>query len=282
MKRLFFIFFCSGIVANIFCQNIIKQNIYYENLNHYNPATTFSDTTYNYYATFYTKYKILTSNSYSEKPYDFDVSFQGRIQQRKGHYTAGYTYDGYSFFNRHLLYGGYGYKWQIKEHSLSIGAKIILNFDAVYWDKLSVSHYTGQQLFVMPDIDFGISYRWKGLNLGFSVKNLLALGERVDKQVLLHSRRTFLINLSYNTHFSSVTIAPYMLFSYDSEINLDIGIFTRLFDYGKISYLFRGKDFRHIFILGGELPCGFCIDVGFDFSTIARDKNLDIRLGYKF
>lgn len=283
MKRIIFIIICNVFVINLFCQNIMKQNIYYENLNYYNPATTFSsDTTYNYYTTFYTKYKFLTSTVYSEKPYDFNLSFQGRTQQNAGHYMVGYIYDGYSFFNRHSLYGGYGYKWQFKEHFLSIGANIILNFDAIYWDKLLVSHYRGKQLFVMPDIDFGIFYRWKGLNLGLSAKNLLALGERVNGNILLRSRRTFFTNLSYNFQLYSATIAPYMLFSYDSEFNLDIGIFSQLFNYGKIAYIFRGKEIRHVFILGGEFPQGFSIDVAFDFSNVAQDKNLDIRLGYKF
>ena len=73
-----------------------------------------------------------------------------------------------------------------------------------------------------------------------------------------------------------------MLFSYDSELSLDVGVFTELFKYAKVSYIFRAKELRHIFILGGEFPCGLCLDAAFDFSSLIRDKNIDIRLGYRF
>lgn len=283
MKRLIIIISCFFVViVNSFCQNLLKQNIYYDDMNYYNPAASFYDTSRQYYASFYTKYKFLNSPVYAEKPYDFSVSFQGRTQNTSGHYTAGYLYDGYSFFDRHSLYGGYGYKWDFGGHRLSIGARATLNFDAICWDKFSGAHYIGQQLFVMPDIDLGLYYQWKGLNLGISAKNLLAIGERVDGNVLLRSRRTLFTNLSYDLYLSEIMLAPHLLLSYDGEIGLDIGIFGRLFEYGKVSYIFRVKELRHVILLGGDIPCGLTLDIAFDFSNAARDKHLDVRIGYKF
>ena len=282
MRRLIFIFIFCFLLKDTFAQYLLKQNIYYDDLNYYNPSVSFSDTSRVYYATFYTKYKILNSSIYSEKPYDFYTSFQGLTQGGFGHFITGFSYDGYSFFDRYSLFGGYGYKWNFNEHYLGIGARCLFQFDVVNWNKLSVSHYVGQKMFVLPDIDIGLNYQWKGLNLGLSVKNVLAIGERVDKTILLQNRRTLFTNISYDFRLSNVKIAPFMLFSYDSELSLDIGVFIELFKYAKVSYILRAKELRHIFLLGGELPCGLCLDAAFDFSGLIRDKNIDIRLGYRF
>ena len=118
--------------------------------------------------------------------------------------------------------------------------------------------------------------------LGISAKNLLTIGERVDGNVLLRSQRTLFTNLSYDLYLSEIMLAPHLLLSYDGEIGLDIGIFGRLFEYGKFSYIFRVKELRHVILLGGDIPCGLTLDIAFDFSNAARDKHLDVRIGYKF
>ena len=132
MRRLIFIFIFCFLLKDAFAQYLLKQNIYYEDMNYYNPSISFSDTSRVYHAAFYTKYKFLTSSIYSEKPYDFYTSFQGLTQDGFGHFVAGFSYDGYSFFDRYLLFGGYGYKWNFNKHYLGIGARLLFQFDVAY------------------------------------------------------------------------------------------------------------------------------------------------------
>lgn len=263
-------------------QDVAIPNIFYDNMNALNPAMTLSDTTRNNYATLYTTYHWVHSELYAEQPFDITATYQRRLQH--GAIAAGYSYDGYSFHNRHTIYAGYAYAWRLApQHTLGIGANLLLNFDAMRWEALDLPSNMPNNLYVAPDADLGIYYGYKGLRVGFSVKNLIGTSSKLNNTVLLRNRRTYITSLSYDFALKgNATLSPLLLMRFDGEVGFDVGIHSSFLSYLRASYLFRIKQLRHVVSIGGVMPCGVTLDASFDLSHTVKEQTLQVRLGYLF
>lgn len=268
-----------------FAQDIVRRNLFYDNLNFFNPAVNCTDSIHSHQIEIYGKYKFANSGNNWNKPINLSAEYQGCSKKNGGGWVGGYSFDGYSYFNRHSIFGGYSYKWNFAHQQfLSIGANLIFNLDGVGWDRFEGGIESGNQYFFTPDMDLGIQYGVKGFRIGLSVKNLIGTKQLLASGVTaIEDKRTFYINAAYEFHLrGNYMIAPIiMLECYESVIG-NIGVFASLKNIIELSYYLRINEVRHVFCIQGNILDTAYIGLSYDISHFFSDMNLDFRIGYRF
>ena len=268
-------------------QNTLRPNIYFQNMHYYNTAAGIEDTAFRASFGGYAKYKYVHSdndevwlkpvNLYFNHIYNLDA---------KNSLNASYLYDGYSFYNRNIIYLGYTrmFRWG-KSSRLNLGVRTVINFNAIDWDKLGqVSDHPAGKLKMNADLDFGFQYQVKGLTLGLSAKNLFASSVKVGGLELIKDQREIYGNLSYNFKLfrQKAELAPFFLFYKERNFNLDAGLNLGLFQKVDISYAIRILELRNIFVLRGNIGKHFQAGASFDYSILFSDYNMDLLVAYRF
>lgn len=275
------------IMHPVFAQNSLRPNIYLDNLNYYNAGADINDDTHTKYLSFYLKDKFVPeeNNAVWSKPVNVYLNYLGNINQ-KSFFNISYIYDGYSFYNRNTFYGGYGRKYEIgKRSSISFGIRAVVNLNHIDWDKVGQFQTTpAKRLRINPDLDFGILYQWKGLNLGISGKNLFSSKIKKDKEAIIKDWQEFYLNLSYrfNMFQNNLAITPFILYFKERNINLDAGLNLSFFKKAEVSYALRLLELRGIYAARFAIGKRMQIGAAFDHSSIFSDTNVDFLLGFRF
>lgn len=284
MKRLTFLFLCLYILP-AYAQNTLQPNIYFQNMNYYNPAAGLSDTLTDHEFSLYGRYKFIDNNEVWKKPATVFLNHIGRSVSTPGFYSIGYSSDRYSFYDRHSLYTGYTYQWKIGGiHMINAGIRGVLNFDYIRWKKLVQEENPARShMYFTPDIDMGIQYQVKKFMLGLSSKNVFANTKKTGGEILLKNQREWYSTISYTFGTQEkITFTPYTLLYLERRFMYDAGVNILFFNRVNASYIFRLKEFRHVLSLRGDVYKGFQAGIAIDRSQIYRDVNLDVLLGYRF
>ncbi len=276
----------------LLAQNTLRPNIYYQNMHYYNTAAGNEDTAYHVSFAAYAKYKYVPTdhdddndNSIWVKPVNLYFNHIYNLD-RKNAVNVSYIYDGYSFYNRNIVYLGYTrtFRWK-KSNRLDLGARAVLNFNAMNWENLGqIADRPSSKLTFNADLDFGIQYRYRGWAIGASAKNLFASSVKEDGLDLIKDQREFYGNLSYNFQLfkGKAELAPFFLFYRERNINLDAGLNLGLFQKVHIAYAFRLLELRNIFSIRGNILGHFQVGAAFDYSILYSDYNMDLLLAYRF
>lgn len=283
LPLLIFISASTGLHA----QNTLRPNIYFQNMHYYNTASGIEDTAFHASFGGYAKYKYVSSDNDEVwvKPVNLYFNHIYNLDP-KNSINASYLYDGYSFYNRNIIYLGYTrmFRWG-KSSRLNLGARTVINFNAINWDKLGqISDHPPGKLKVNADLDLGFQYQVKGLTFGLSAKNLFASSVKVDGLELIKDQREIYGNLSYNFKLfkQKAELAPFFLFYKERNFNLDAGLNLGLFQKVDISYAIRILELRNIFVIRGNIGRNFQVGASFDYSIIFSDYNTDLLVVYRF
>ena len=279
------IFICCCV--DLSSQDIIRPYIYNKNLNIHNPASEPAfGRSYNS-IDIYGKYKF-TDNEMWYKDMNLILNYVGKSKGLDGFYMASYSYDNYSYFNRHTLSGGYGTGWSISENSsISVGVRGVFNFDNIKWSKLYNSNRNAdsQNIYITPDIDIGVEYKLKNTRLGLSVRNLVGVKRRFREEgVVLINRRQLFFNVAQKFLISEkLEIEPYFSTYFERNITADIGFNLAYRERYSFIYNFRLVELRHIAgFLIDDIIKGVNFGVVYDISHLHTDHNLDFAIGIKF
>jgi len=268
-------------------QDIMKPGIYGNSLNIHNPASEpdYGESYNN--IDLYGKYKFINSTTW-HKDMNVLLSYIGRSNGLNGFYMASYSYDNYSYFNRHILSGGYGMGWSFSENSsISVGVRGIFNFDNIKWKELynSAEDARNQNIYMTPDIDIGVEYRFKNTRLGFSVRNLAGAKRRFhDDGFMLINRRQFFFDVAQRFAISEkIDIESHLSTYIERNITADIGL--TLTYRKKYNFLYNLKllELRHIAgFLIDDIVNGVNFGIVYDISHLHADHNIDFVIGIKF
>ena len=287
MKRAYtFFVLLIGTVINLSAQNSIRPNLYFQDMNFYNPAHISMDSSQNYCFSLLGSYKFIKNEeAIWKKPMSVYLNHIGRIKHNNLYYSVSYLNDSYSFFNRNGLNLGITYqlKWG-KSSSFSFGGRAVFNFDAVNWDKLMLPlDKTGTTLIFNPDLDFGIEYKVKGFTVGLGTQNLIGYGTKIEHEKLIENRRVASLNVSYLFDIGqNFKIAPLAMLYWDRKMMYDLGVYLSMYEYAKVSYVIRINELRNIFTADIRIIPHLYLGAAFDFSLVLPDKNLGVVLKYGF
>ena len=268
-------------------QDIIKPNIYLKGLNIHNPASEpdFGES-YNS-IDLYGKYKF-TDNDMWHKDINVILNYIGRSKGLNGFYMASYSYDNYSFFDRHALSAGYGTGWSISENSsISVGVRGLFNFDDIKWAKLYNSNGDtySRSVYLTPDIDIGAEYRFKNTRIGLSVRNLAGIKRKFqDEGVVLINRRQLFFDIAQRFSISEeLEIDAHISTYFERSITADIGFTLAYRRKYNLLYNLRVLELRHIAgFLIDDIIKGINFGIVYDISHLHTDHNLDFVIGVKF
>ena len=279
------IFICCCI--ELIGQDIIKPNIYSKGLNIQNPASEPAHGESYNSIDLYGKYKFIDSDAW-HKDINAIVNYIGRSRGVNGFYMASYSYDNYSYFNRHILSAGYGKGWLISGNSfISVGMRGVFNIDNIRWFELynANTETHNRNTYITPDIDIGVEYKLKNTRIGLSVRNIAGIKRKIqDSGVILVNRRQFFFDVAHRFSISEALEIESHLSSYiERNITADIGLDLT---YGKrytFLYNFRIIELRHIAgFLIDDIIKGVNFGVVYDISHLHRDHNLDFVIGVRF
>jgi len=276
----------STLLLSVFAlkaQNIFRPNIYYNHLNFYNPAAGWADTSKGN-AAVYLQHKW-ENNDVFEKPANVFASYLTSSENRKHRYSAGYLYDGYSFYTRNLFYLGYAYTIDMPRNGvLTVGARTALFFDYINGSKIgqameediSGAHFT-------PDLDLGIYYTLKKMRVSFSAKNLF--GNKVSIEgfpiITNHRELNFLIGGDFKL-YRGLSVSPFTMVRFERNFSFDGGIGLNYKNRVELAYLMRALEARNILYLKAGITRNFFVGFSTDFSLVSTDLNTDLQVLYKF
>lgn len=272
---------------SIRAQNTLRPNIYFQNMNYYNPASGVRDTSFQQNLSLYLKDKYVNEDNdvIWNKPTNV---YLNHIYNRnsKSTYNVSYIYDGYSFYSRNTIYAGYAHTFRLGNSQLfNIGGRIIFNFDKINWDDIpQASDKSTSEFYFTPDFDLGIQYQWSGLTLGVSTKNLFENSVKVDNEEIIKDWRELYINASYTFKLfqQNLNISPFVLYFKERDIELDAGLNFNIYKVIDVSYTLRTFELRSIYALKINLPRHIQIGMAIDHSSVFSDTNIDALIGYSF
>jgi hypothetical protein len=280
------LFFALGSLTTM-AQNTLRPNLYYNNMNYYNVASSDSDSARAKSLMLYVKKKYIGNDNdvVWSKPANIYLNYIGSIDT-KSFLNVSYIYDGYSFYNRHTLYAGYGRGFRLGgSHLLTAGARAVLNFDGMRWDELDqIQDKPSTNLHLTPDVDFGVQYQWKKLIVGISWKNMFSSAYKVDGDPMIQNWKELYINASYTFAFfkGNLLVSPYILYFNERDIEFDAGINFEIGRYVDASYCLRTFELRSIYSARVKVLKSFQVGIAIDHSSVFSDTNLDTLVSYRF
>lgn len=287
MKKILLIAFFGMLLSPVLhAQNTLRPNIYFQKMHYYNTAAGIEDTAAHTSFDAYAKYKFVPSDNDDvwKKPVNLYFNHIYNINA-KNSVNMSYLYDGYSYYQRNIVYLGYTrmFHWG-KSSRLNLGARAVLNFNSFNWSEFGMLHSNSPKMKFNADLDFGVQYQWKGLTVGASAKNLFASSVKIDGMEYIKDQRELYGNLSYNFGLFKrrVELAPFLLLYAERNMNLDAGLNVNLFKRVSVSYAIRILELRSIYCIRGNFLKRFQVGVAVDHSAVYSDVNLDFLLSYRF
>lgn len=282
MKKLLLIALL-GISFGTFSQSLIRQDMYFNNMNYINAAAGVSDTNYNNDVQLYLIHRFVPNNSYTKAPNVF-LNYIGKIDKIKGSINVGYVYDNYSFFDRHLLQLGYATHLRKGNHHFDIGLRAVMNLDHLkdrsVYEGNDVTDIKGT--YVLPDLDFGFQYRIKGFTFGLASKNLFR-NNVVNTYKLFENERIFYSNISYTQPIGkNFQLSIFTLPSYTTSFQIDLGLDAVFWKRAEVAYLFRLKELRHVYRVSVNITKKMYTGLSFSHSHVNSDYTGNFMFGYKF
>jgi|GEM_PF-5914251 len=278
---LLFAFLLIGMSS--YSQNLLRQDLYYQNMNYINAAVGLTDTTMKNDIQVYGIHKIVPQNGWNYIP-QMMVNYIGRLNKMKSTVNVGYSLDDHSYFNRQVMHVGFASQFKKGNHHFDLGARINFNFDYVKDRSVlqSAEVPTVNKLYFLPDLDLGFQYRIKGWTLGVSAKNLFK--SRTGKGYeLFANERVFYANFGYAKQFGSVfKLGVFTLPSYTTTFNIDLGVDFSFWNRLNTTYIFRLKELRHIYSIRGSITKNIYMGVSCGNSHVSSDMNLNALVGVRF
>jgi type IX secretion system PorP/SprF family membrane protein len=270
---------CVPLIA----QNTFRPNLYYNQLNFYNPAAGWADSSRGN-ASVYLQHKWEKSDVF-EKPVNIFANYLSGSKNFKHRYSVGYLYDGYSFYTRNLIYLGYAYTIDMPGTGvLTVGARTALFFDYINGNKISQSmeddisgaHFT-------PDLDLGLYYTLKRMRVSFSAKNIVANKVSLDGFPIItnHREMNFLIGGDVSL-IRNISVSPFTMVRYERSFRFDGGLSLKYKEWVELTYIMRVMEARNILMLQTGITNKISLGVSADFSLVSSDINTDIQVRYKF
>ncbi len=279
-------FILVALSSVVYSQNTLRPNIYFQKMHYYNVAAGIEDSSVHASFDLYAKYKFVPEGNEDvwKKPVNIYFNHIYNLNQKNAFHMS-YLYDGYSYYNRNIVYLGYTrmFRWG-KSSRLNLGARAILNFNSFDWSDFAVPTTSTPKLKFNADLDFGVQYQWKGLTVGASAKNLFASSVRINDMEFIKDRREIYGNLSYNFGLfkRKIELAPFLLAYAERDFDLDAGLNLNLFKVVSVSYAIRVLELRSIYSVRGNFLKRFQAGISLDHSAIYNDLNIDFVLGYRF
>jgi len=285
MKRIIFIAILHSLFSlGVSGQDIIKPGMHSKNLNLQNPAFVAIDKDSHSGIDLYGRYKF-AKKGWNKDP-NAVLSYSGRNKRAGGFYSAIYSYDNYSYYNRHTFSLGYGTIWNMSEgRSLRAGIRGVFNFDNIEWHNIYNYRGDGQDrsMHMTPDLDIGIEYNSGRVRTGLSVRNVVGVKRDFRRDgVVLYNRRMLFFDITYNLPLGEVFEMEYHASVYvERNYTADLGFSIKYRGRYHLLYNFRLLELRHI--------AGFQIDFNhvnigiiYDASHLHSDRNIDMVLGFRF
>lgn len=282
MKKLLLIAF-FGISVGTFSQSLIRQDMYFNNMNYINAAAGLADTNFNNDLQLYLLHRFVPNNSSVKAPNIF-LNYIRRIDKIKGSINAGYVYDQYSFFDRHLLQLGYATHLKKGNHRFDIGLRAVMNLDYLkdrsVYESNDATDIKGAYL--LPDLDFGFQYRIKGFTLGLAAKNLFR-NNVINTYKLFENERIFYSNLSYTHVFGrNFQLSVFTLPSYTTSFQVDVGLDAVFWNKVDVAYFFRLMELRHVYKVAVNISKQLYTGISFGHSHVTSDYTGNFMFGYRF
>lgn len=272
-----------GISCGTFSQSLIRQDMYFKNMNYINAAAGLSDTNFSNDLQLYMIHRFVPNSSYTKAPNVF-LNYIGQIDKIKGSVNVGYVYDQYSFFDRHLLQLGYATHLKKGNHQFDVGLRAVMNLD--YLKDRSV--YEGNDVtdiksaYLLPDLDFGFQYRIKGFTFGLAAKNLFR-NNVVNTYKLFENERIFYSNISYTHSFGqNFQLSIFTLPAYTTSFQIDLGLDAVFWNRVDVAYLFRLKELRHVYKASVNITKRIYTGLSFSHSHLTSDYTGNFMFGYRF
>lgn len=272
------------LTVSVKAQGLIRYNFGGEDLSLYNPAAASGGIMLGSEGTtvaVFSDYRFISSEYYAENPVDSQVHISSVTE--KGTFSAGISYDGYSFFDSHILYGRYAGQMELSEGGiLSIGGGLTIVEDEIHLEKLVWPEGRGTKSSVRPDLDFGVEYRKNGWNAGLAVRNLLSLQGKVQGYGFTRYPRCLIASLSRGFDLGNGWVnTDYLIGGYIQGLTGElIAKFTkddRLF----LSAGFRAMDTCVLFSAGAAFG-RFAVGVSADVPSIHSFSTVGMMLSCKF
>jgi len=281
--RAFFLLAILGVQFPLIAQNTFRPNLYYNHLNFYNPAAGWADSIKGN-ASVYLQHKW-EENDVFEKPANIFASYLTSSENNKHRYSAGYLYDGYSFYTRNLLYLGYAYTIDMPGQGvLTVGARTALFFDYINGSKIDQSmeeNITGTHF--TPDLDLGLYYTLKIMRVSLSAKNIFANRVSIDGFPIItnHRELNFLIGGDIEL-IRNFTVSPFTMVRHERSFRFDGGLSLGYKNRVELTYIMRVLEARNILALRTGITKKLFMGVSADFSLVSTDINTDLQVLYKF
>lgn len=259
-------------------QTFQRYNLNYLDIALYNPAAANSAPDRDLLVA---NFDIDTPDAYGDAPTHL-IDYSSK-SYKSGSLIMSLSRDRYYWFSNYKLSGGYAFGIDTDGQRLNIGATASLDFDRVNWSLAPVyTGYTGNRLYVLPDVNIGIEYCFNGFHIGVAVMNALSVPFRKEGELLLQNPRMLTAHTSLDLYLDSARLqfSPYALVVYDGiDGSLDAGLFTRWSNMVSASYAFRTYESRNLVTVGFMVPTtNLEFHVGYSWSSIVDQKSVTLSL----
>lgn len=190
----------------------------------------------------------------------------------------------YSFTTNSELALGFGYTLPIADnHAITFALRGDFSFYNL--KKLKYESYLPnlKKIKAMADMDLGVSYHYKGLDMGLSGKHIFAARYKPD-DVLLQNQRDMYFHTGYNFRIGEkVELKPSVFLTPINYMNTLVALELGLFHQFYVQYAFRLNELRHQYVFEYRNQMednGFFVGLAFNHSSIYSNYNVGIRLGY--
>lgn len=281
MRRLISIILSALVCTMAFAHTFQPRNNILVERNYYNPASRHYDD--GIFLKGYALYEFNLSEYTGKKPLDLDVDF---MMARKNYSVfASLAHDGYSYFNAHTFSAGYNHIFNNiagTEHCLRVGGRAVLEFSNVDLSKLAYG-VEGKHLLVSPDFDLGVEYQYRFFHLGLSVKNVLALGRKIDGVEYINWPRAYLIHTFFDIEMADgkVLMNPFFVLGMNQTIMLAAGMDLTLFKFCRLGYNFRAPDLHHNINARFTIAKRVILGAGYSVSSSHRNSSVHMTVTVK-
>ena len=257
-------------------QNFQRYNLSYQDLTEYNPAASMDDRDWQ---SLYFRFNLDSPEDCMERTTHIrETSLYGVGDNSTVIFTV--ARDRYSWFRDYCIKGGFAHGWSFAggRGQINAGVTMSLDFDRVVWENAPVATVnTGRKLFLLPDVSAGLEFRYGGFRAGASVLNAASPSYYEHGDLLLNNPRMFVshMSLDLNDRATGVTLTPFVLALYDTNVSVDMGLAGNWERIIFTSYAYRNNERRHMVTGGFHLPYSpFDFHLGFSWSDTLQQKYL--------
>lgn len=144
------------------------------------------------------------------------LSFGLKLNNTKGDFHLNYHFDHYSYFSNNRLMLGYSYPVNLRKNSLSVGARLGVDINAIQYDKLNYENLSGNTVAFKPDMDIGLNYQTSKWHIGLGMNHLFYPTTQKDNITYVERPRAFNFMLAYRVGKDSWYFKPKLLYHLQS------------------------------------------------------------------